>query len=211
MPGGLGACLEAVKNQVNEAKEWLIDLDAAIGDGDLGLTMSRGFSAIADEYQQSPQADVGRALVRAGMTFNRVAPSTMGTLMATALLRGGKALAGKENPSNEDIVQALEAAIGGIGDRGKSQVGDKTILDVLQPAVEALKRELADGKDLPQAWSTALTAAEKGFEQTANMVSKVGRASWFGEKSVGKHDAGAGLGLVLWRAIQKHFEAGRES
>ncbi|MGI6038441.1 MAG: dihydroxyacetone kinase subunit DhaL [Limnochordia bacterium] len=202
----LALYLEGIQAEVVAAKDWLIDLDAAIGDGDLGLTMTRGFTAVAEECRASDETDLGKLLVKLGMTFNRVAPSTMGTLMAAAFMRAGRALKGETELKVEQIPALLEAAIEGIKDRGKSQRGDKTIIDVLEPATEKLKEELEAGQDLAEAWAAAAVVAEEAFEATAEMESKVGRAGWFGAQSKGKLDPGAGLGLVVWRAIGKCLE-----
>lgn len=114
---------------------------------------------------------------------------------------------GKTELQNEDIVACLEAGIDGIKTRGKSQRGDKTILDSLEPAVERLKESLSEGKTLLEAWESAAEAAKQGFEGTKDMESKAGRARWFGQRSIGQPDPGAGLGVVIWEAVLKYVKA----
>jgi len=198
-------CLQVIQEEVLANKDWLTDLDAAIGDGDLGITMSRGFTAVAEESQRFESKDIGKFLIKAGMTFNKVSPSTLGTLISSAFLRAGRSLSGKTRLENKDVVYALQAALEGIRERGKSSRGDKTIIDALEPAVERLDTELKNGRSLTEAWQLAVGSAQEGFDHTAQIASKVGRAGWFGEHSIGKHDPGAGLGLVVWRAIGKYL------
>jgi len=194
--------LERMAKAVAKNKEWLVELDSAIGDGDLGLTMDRGFTALADAAATYSDDDIGKFFMTGGLTFNKVAPSTMGTLVSTAIMRMGKEWKGKTELSPEDIVAGLQAGVNGIKERGKGELGDKTALDALIPAVEALEESL-ESEGLPAAWKKAHQAALTGFENTKEMQSKLGRASWFQEGSVGKPDPGAGLITVIFAVLAK--------
>jgi len=127
----------------------LTELDQAVGDGDLGVTavkLAKALEAAADQGD----ADLGRFLAQTGMPLNRAAPSTMGTLMATALMQAGKRMVGKESLTATDLAQLLSAATEGVRTRGKANLGDKTLLDALQPASAAFAAALSEGKPLPR-------------------------------------------------------------
>ena len=186
--------LTALGRKMSENKELLIDLDSRMGDGDLGLTMSRGFTAAAEMTPAEGETDIGRFLAKVGMEMSRVAPSTMGTLMATGFMRGGKALKGQDTLSVETLRLFFKAFVEGMMERGKSKRGEKTIIDVLGPAADALEQEHAD---VPSAMQAALAAAREGLEATKQMVACHGRAAYYQEKSLGHQDSGATAGLLL--------------
>ena len=120
-------------------RDELIRIDGEMGDGDLGITMAKAFKA-ADEFMGSQEAgDLGKTLMQMGMQMNKAAPSTMGTLLATGFMRGGKAVQGKEELSVADMAELFDAFVNGLMERGKSKPGDKTIIDVMQPVAESLK------------------------------------------------------------------------
>ena len=197
--------INAVKDKMLENKEYLIELDSAMGDGDLGLTMSRGFEAASQVMTDFTGADIGKALFQAGIAMNNAASSTMGTLMATAIMRAGKAASGKDHVEPAEIVEMGEAAAQGIMDRGKAKVGDKTILDSFVPAVEALKEGVAKGISLQEVFDAACQAAKNGVEKTKEMVSQHGRAHYYGEKSKGKQDPGATVALLIFEAVKDYL------
>ena len=197
----IAAILTTLAKAVAAKKDWLVELDARIGDGDLGLTMDRGFSALAEESAKYAEGDIGKFFIKGGLVFNKVAPSTMGTLVSTAIMRMGKTWSGKTELAPLDIIAGFEAAVTGIQERGKSQLGDKTVLDALIPAVDALKKALTEEKDLPNAFKDAYEASLEGFERTKAMQSKVGRASWFQERSIGNPDPGAGLVTIIFSVL----------
>jgi phosphoenolpyruvate---glycerone phosphotransferase subunit DhaL len=136
------ALLARLKAVMEARREELIALDGQVGDSDLGLTMSKGFAAAADAVVGS-QDPVGKLFAKAGMAIAKAAPSTMGTLMATGFMRGGKALEGAAQLGTAEALQFWEAFANGIAERGKAKPGDKTVLDALLPAVEALRAAAA--------------------------------------------------------------------
>jgi dihydroxyacetone kinase-like protein len=179
-------------------------LDAALGDGDLGVTVKMGFQAIREVCQKSDQTqtcDIGNLLSAAGVAFMNANASTMGTLMGTAWLRAGKVAAGKTSVTLSDAVAMCRAAAEGIQRRGKAELGDKTILDAISPACDALARAAQDDKGCVEAFSLAAEAAERAVEETAPLQSRVSRASWLQERSKGLPDPGASLCAKLFRSI----------
>jgi len=178
----------------------LTELDAAAGDGDLGITMSKGFAAAAKAAEGYTEKDAGRLLLLAGMAIAKEAPSTLGTLIASGLMKAGKEVAGKEAVGLAESAQALGGFVRGIMERGKCKPGEKTIVDALLPAVEALQAAGAD-EAFGEAWQAALAAAEKGLEATKQMKAVHGRAAYQGDNSIGKVDPGATVGVMLVRAV----------
>lgn len=172
----------------------LIELDGVMGDGDLGLTMLAVFSAADDFISGYEDSDLGAGMMKAGMVMAKAAPSTMGTLMATGFMRGGKALKGKSELGKEEITTFFEAFVQGIMDRGKAKPGEKTIIDALYPASEALK---ASEGSLSEALAAAKAAAGAGVEATKDMVAQHGRAAYYQEKSRTIQDPGATIGSYV--------------
>jgi phosphoenolpyruvate---glycerone phosphotransferase subunit DhaL len=182
-------------------RERLIELDAALGDGDLGITMSSGFAKVAETLQSSNEADVGKMFVQAGLAMAKAVPSTMGTLLASGFMRGGKAVAGKVELALADFLLFMEGFDEGIMARGKAKPGDKTILDSLDPAVLSLRESLRSGSSLSGGLCSAFKAATKGVEDTRGMLSKHGRAAYYQEKSLGHQDPGATVGMLFLKGF----------
>lgn len=178
----------------------LTDLDAVAGDGDLGITMSKGFAAAANAAQNYTEKDVGKLFLTAGVAMAREAPSTLGTLIASGFMKGAKEVAGREVLTLSDSARFLSGFVRGVMDRGKSQPGEKTIIDALLPAAEALKSAKPD-QPLADAWQAAVHAAEAGLEGTKQMKAQHGRAAYRGEDSIGKVDGGATVGVLMVKAI----------
>ncbi|MFC1951482.1 dihydroxyacetone kinase subunit DhaL [Chloroflexota bacterium] len=197
--------LKEVAADLESHSEELRQLDAAIGDGDLGVTIELGSKAIREYLASSDEHDIGQLLAKCGMCISKVIPSTFGTLLASAFMGAGKVSMGEERIDIGDLGLIGDGAIDSVKRRGKAVVGDKTMLDCLVPAVEAFKRELADGNDPKVALKAAATAAKAGMEATILMVAKHGRASWHGEKSVGVQDAGATAVYYMIESFVSHF------
>lgn len=197
--------LKEVASDFESHSEELRQLDAIIGDGDLGVTVELGSKALR-EYLASPDDDnTGQLLVKCGLQFNKASPSTFGTLLASAFMGAGKVATEKKKIGIEDLGLIVDGAVDGIKKRGKAEVGDKTMLDCLVPAVEAFKKELTSGVDPEVALKAAVTAAEKGMKATISMISKHGRASWHREKTVGVQDAGATAMYYLIESFVRHL------
>ena len=187
--------LQNLKTLFNDRKDFLVELDGRMGDGDLGLTMSKAFTAACDELMDTAETDIGKIFMKAGMQMAKVAPSTMGTLMGTGFMRGGKAVAGKVELTTADLADFFQAFVAGIMERGKAQPGDKTVIDALKPAADTLAQFSTE--DPAKALSAALSAAEKGLESTKDMIAQHGRIAYYKEQSKGQEDPGAFAGVIL--------------
>jgi len=195
--------LDEFQKIMAENRDYLIDLDRVVGDGDLGLTMSDGFLAAYQAAKESPETDIGKLLYTAGKAMSTAVPSTMGTLMASGLMQAGKVLKGKTETENADLVTFFAAFEDGVMARGKAKIGEKTFLDGLDPAVDALKRSISSGDTLSTAAVKAVCAANEGFQKTTEMVAIHGRAATRGEASRSLEDPGAAVALLMIRAFQK--------
>ena len=188
---------------MNENKDRLIELDSVVGDGDLGLTMTKGFAAASEFAAGSDETDAGKMLYGAGKAMSSAAPSTMGTLMSIGLMQGGKVLKGKTELSNEDVVEFLAAYENGIMTKGKAKLGEKTFLDGFDPGVQALKVAVEAGEDLAAATAKAAVAAEEGFNAATNMKAVHGKPAVKGDASIGMVDPGACVAMLIYKAIAK--------
>ena len=179
---------------MTENRTYLIDLDSVVGDGDLGLTMGDGFKAAADAAQASEETDMGKLAYLAGKTMSTAVPSTMGTLMASGLMHAGKALRGVETMDGYTWPTFFHAYFDGVQARGKAQVGEKTFLDGLSPAVAALEQ---GAPDMLAAAPLATKAANDAFLATKGMLAKHGRMAIRGEQSRVYLDPGAAVAALL--------------
>jgi dihydroxyacetone kinase-like protein len=185
------AILEQVSGDLKSHAEELRELDAQLGDGDLGITVELASQAITDYLKTTGETDIGKILAQCAMNINQASPSTFGTILSSAFMGGAKAAMGKTQLGLEDFTAIGEGAVENIMKRGKANTGDKTVLDSLVPAVEALKKEIATGAIEREAISAAVKAAEDGMKATVNMKAKFGRAQWFKDGSAGIQDGGA--------------------
>jgi len=192
---------EAINN-----KKKLIKLDAALGDGDLGITMVKAFSAAKNYMESYEEQDIGKALKNIGFEIANEAAATMGTIIASAFMKAGKSAACEKKLDYKDILDLTELAIEGIKERGNAELGDKTILDCLIPAYESFKQAYENNKNLQEGLNEALIAAEKGVEKTTDMVSSHGRAHYYGEESKGKKDPGAVAALIFLKSINEYIQ-----
>jgi len=186
---------------LHEQREYLTQLDAAIGDGDHGINMDRGFTAVMDKLPTVAEADVGTILKTVGTTLVSTVGGASGPLYGTAFLRAGTALAGKQELQPADVITGLDAALEGVMARGHAQPGEKTMVDALQPAVAALKAAVAAGAPLADALRAASEAADQGVQATIPLVATKGRASYLGERSAGHQDPGATSTALFLRAM----------
>jgi phosphoenolpyruvate---glycerone phosphotransferase subunit DhaL len=196
--------LKHVAEDMIAAEDEFQALDAALGDGDLGVTARMGFQAIREVCQKTEQtqnSDIGGFLRAAGKAFMNANASTMGALMGTAWVQAGKVAASKTTVTLEDALTMCRAAAEGIQRRGKAQLGDKTILDAIFPACDALDKAAQDGKSCHEAFAFAAEAAERAVAETAPLQSQVSRASWLQERSKGLPDPGASLCAKLFRSM----------
>ncbi len=202
------ALLEHVATDMEGRKDELCALDAAVGDGDQGVTMAIGFRAIRKGLEALKGQDIGTILTKCGLTFNGAAASTIGALFASACLRAGREVKGRQEIGLAGVAQMLEAALLGIQERGKAQMGDKTVLDALGPAAAAAREAAQAGTALLDGLRQALAAAEAGVKATIPLKSKIGRAAWIAERTVGHQDPGATSFYLMFKSAVEYL-AGR--
>jgi len=190
-----------------EQKDALILLDGVMGDGDLGLTMVAAFAAAAAEVAGSAEADLGMVLAKAGMAMARAAPSTMGTLVGSGFMRGGKALRGQAALAAPEFALFLGAFTEGVMDRGKARPGEKTIIDALHPAALAAQAQAQGGAGLARTAAAAAEAAEAGLQAATGMLAQHGRAVYYQEKSIGRQDPGATVGCLLVKTLAEYVQS----
>ena len=188
---GIVDWLQDLARVYSENRQLLTDLDAAIGDADHGFNLDRGFAAVKAELAANPPADIRAAFAAAATVLIRTVGGAAGPLYGTFFLRAGAASAGKTEFEATDVVAAFKAGVEGVRQRGKANVGDKTMLDALVPAVEAMERALAEGAGLAQILERAAAAAEGGMQATIPLQARKGRASYLGARSIGHQDPGA--------------------
>jgi len=195
------ALVTAWQQQITQQREDLILRDQWVGDGDLGITMQKAFNAAA-EVEPAPQSGIEQFFIQCGMAMAKAAPSTMGTLMATGFMRGGKALLpGSQLLDASSLALFFNAFSQGIAERGKAQPGDKTVLDVLQPASQALALAASHQHTLAASVDAAYRAAQQGLAATKEMVPQHGKAACFVEKSAGTEDPGGTVALILFQVL----------
>ncbi|HET9171796.1 MAG TPA: dihydroxyacetone kinase subunit DhaL [Actinospica sp.] len=182
-------------------KDRLTGLDAAIGDGDHGTNLNRGFTAARAALEAKPPGCPGAVLVQVGTTLISSVGGASGPLYGTVFRRTGKALGEAEKVSAPELAAALAAGLAGVQKLGGAVVGDKTMVDVFAPAADALTRGLADGASPEDALAAAAGAAEQAALATIPLRARKGRASYLGERSEGHEDPGAASAALLWRAL----------
>jgi dihydroxyacetone kinase-like protein len=195
------ACLRRIQTVLHEQRQYLTDLDSAIGDADHGINMDRGFTAVGAKLDAGTPSDVGAVLKLVASTLISTVGGASGPLYGTAFLRASTALTGKEALTVADCVTGLSAAVQGIRDRGKATTGEKTMLDALVPAQEALAAAEAEGLSLAVAYDRAASAAEAGAKAPSPLLATKGRASYLGERSIGHQDPGATSSALMLRAV----------
>jgi len=193
--------IRAFAATVAEQKEYLTELDSAIGDADHGINMDRGMKAVLAKIDGQPPTDVGALLKTVGMTLVSTVGGAGGPLYGTLFLQLGTATAGKETLEASDWAAALDAAVTGVQARGKAELEDKTMIDALIPARDAYHQALEEGATFTDALRRSAAAAEDGVKATVPLVARKGRASYLGERSAGHQDPGATSSWLLLKTI----------
>jgi dihydroxyacetone kinase len=182
--------------------DWLNQLDAAMGDGDTGVTISKGAEGLRQHLAANPPGDdLGKWLAGVGTAFNKAAPSTIAALTATALMRAGKEARGVTALDAPLLARMLRAADEGIQERGKAKLGDKTIVDALHPAANVFAAAIEQGADLRAAALAMVEASRAGRDAAIPLRSKIGRAGWVGERTEGQPDPGTVLLVQILETI----------
>jgi dihydroxyacetone kinase-like protein len=183
--------LAAAQRVFAENRQQLTELDSAVGDGDFGISLDRGFTAVQAELAANPPADVRSVFQNVATVLIRTMGGSSGPLLGTFFLRAAAACAGKSELAPADVVALFQAGVEGLQQRGKAALGDKTMLDALIPAVDAMRGALEAGSGQAEILERGAAAAEAGMRATITMQARKGRGSYLGERSVGHQDAGA--------------------
>ncbi len=201
------AWIKAVAGMIAENSSYLTELDSAIGDADHGANMDRGFKAVANKMPEIEDKDIGTIFKTVGMTLLSTVGGAGGPLYGTYFLQAGLKTAGKMELTLADWAEALEASLAGIIMRGKAEIGDKTMVDALTPAVLALKQALQDSRPINVALELSANAAKNGMEGTIPLVARKGRASYLGERSAGHQDPGATSSYLMLKIAAETWKA----
>jgi len=204
----LGRWVRGFADLVAENKDYLTQLDSAIGDADHGANMARGMAAAVAALDGKPPATAAALLKQVGMTLVSTVGGASGPLYGTFFLRMATAAGEVDALNAEAFAKALRAGLDGVVARGKAEAGDKTMFDALAPAVEALDTALATGTPLAEALRATAAAAAEGRDATVPMLARKGRASYLGERSVGHQDPGATSTTLLLEAAAAAVGAG---
>ena len=200
--------IESAAADIAEQRDYLVDLDRAIGDGDHGENMDRGFKAAVEALGQAQPASVAEVLKTVAKTLMSTVGGAAGPLYGTAFLRASKA-AGDGELDAAGVAAIIEGALGGIQARGKATTGEKTMVDAWTPALEAARAAAESGSDPAAVFEAAAAAAEAGAAATEPLRATKGRASYLGERSIGHLDPGAvSTSLILRAAVRAAGEAG---
>ncbi|WP_244851691.1 dihydroxyacetone kinase family protein [Caballeronia sp. SL2Y3] len=204
------AALESVANALIANEPTLTELDSVAGDGDLGASMKRAAHALLEVRESDLDTPAG-ALAALSVALRRAIAGSSGPFYATALMRASRHLADIGDPSALDWAHAFRAAVEAISDLGGAKAGDRTMLDALFPAVSAYEEALNSGSPVNKAWELAVSAAQQGAQNTAQMTPRAGRASYLGTRAVGSPDAGA-VAVSLWlAALLPHVGGGQRA
>jgi phosphoenolpyruvate---glycerone phosphotransferase subunit DhaL len=199
--------LEQAAASLREQRDYLTQLDAAIGDADHGTNMDRGFTAVVAKLGETDPLPPGKLLTTAGGTLVSTVGGASGPLWGTALRRAGRALGDAEEFGSDELATALDAALEGVVELGAAQEGEKTMVDALAPAARALRESLAGGASLAGAVQAAFEASEEGMRATVPLQASKGRASYLGERSIGHQDPGATSTTLILGALASTVSA----
>lgn len=195
--------LEDTTVVLKENKAYLTELDSAIGDADHGINMDRGFSKVIEKLPTVIDKDIGNILKTVGMTLISSVGGAAGPLYGTFYMRSGMAADAKEELTDQDVVDVLQAGVDGLIQRGRAQLGDKTMVDVWLPSLDTLRDAVAGGQSIEDALTATTETAEQAMKDTIPMQAKKGRASYLGERSIGHQDPGATSSYLIINELKK--------
>lgn len=199
--------LNLFAQSVEAHKDYLTELDSAIGDADHGANMHRGMQAVLAKLPTVAESDIGTILKTVGMTLVSTVGGASGPLYGTFFIQMASGVGSKMELTLEEYIAALQAGINGILMRGKAQLKDKTMIDALLPALDALKQAAADRATLAQALQKSADAAAAGRDATTPLLARKGRASYLGERSIGHQDPGATSSHLLLQSLADAVKA----
>ena len=199
--------LDALQKIFNDNRQQLTDLDAAVGDGDFGISLDRGFTAVQADLAARPPADLRAVFQNVATVLIKTMGGSSGPLLGTFFLRAAATCAGKSALESADVVALFQAGVDGIQQRGKAAPGDKTMMDAWLPAVEAMRQAMDAGSSLAALLDSGAAAAEAGVRATISMSARKGRASYLGDRSVGHPDPGATAAHLMLQAAADVWRA----
>ncbi|MCB2305087.1 dihydroxyacetone kinase subunit L [Clostridium estertheticum] len=203
--------LNKIAEVLEKNKLYLSELDAAIGDGDHGINMNKGFNAVVAKLKDDDGLDIGVILKKTGMALVSNVGGAAGPLYGTAFMKAAAAINGKSDIDVKDYIKILEAALSGVMMRGKAQRGEKTMIDALAPAIVAMKKADNAGQTALEILKISKDAAMQGVEYTKTIIATKGRASYLGERSIGHQDAGATSSYLILNTIFEEVKNINES
>jgi dihydroxyacetone kinase-like protein len=198
--------INRISDEIEKNKEYLTSLDAAIGDGDHGLNMSKGFLAVKQKLKDDSGKNIGETLKKVAMTLISNVGGASGPLYGTAFMKAAAEVSGKENIDIEDFLRIMKAALQGIKMRGKAELGEKTMIDAIEPAIKVIEEGINLRLSTVKILFNAKESALKGAERTENIVATKGRASYLGERSIGHRDPGATSSYIIMNTIYEEIE-----
>lgn len=199
--------LQAFASEIHENKDYLTELDAAIGDADHGINMDRGFQKVITQLPNIADKDIGSILKTVSMTLISSIGGASGPLYGSLFLRASGTVAGKEELTQIDMQKLLQAGLQGVLQRGKAKPGDKTMIDVLSPATVAFEEAVGNGKNMSEAMQKMVAIAEKAMKDTIPMLAKKGRASYLGDRSIGHQDPGATSCYLMLKSLSDSYSS----
>ena len=202
---GLIEIINKIGDKIIEQKDYLTELDRPIGDNDHGINMAKGFAEVKKKIEPLADKDVGTVLKTAGMALVSTVGGSSGPLYGTLFMKMGMALNGKEELLFDDFLEAFSVGIEGVKQRGRSTTEEKTMLDAMVPAYEAMKASWEADKDVKEALAAGEKAAKAGAEHTKELVATKGRASYVGERGIGHQDPGATSFLFMMQVIATEY------
>ncbi|WP_315108014.1 dihydroxyacetone kinase subunit DhaL [Clostridium intestinale] len=198
--------LTQIAAKIDENKGYLSELDATIGDGDHGINMSKGFKAVTEKLKEDDGVDIAGILKKTGMALVSTVGGASGPLYGTAFMKSSMSVNGKTEIDIKDFSNMLKDALDGIKMRGKATAGEKTMIDALEPALEAINKGIEQGLESKEILKLAKEAAYNGVEYTKTIIATKGRASYLGERSIGHQDAGATSSAIILETIYEAIE-----
>lgn len=203
--GKLIEILNKIGDKIIEQKDYLTELDRPIGDNDHGINMAKGFGEVQKKLPALADKDIGTILKTTGMALVSTVGGSSGPLYGTAYMKMGMALNGKTEITFDDFLTAFQTGIDGVMQRGRSTVEEKTMLDAMVPAINAMKEVWAEKADVKAALEAGAAAAEAGCEHTKELIATKGRASYVGERGVGHQDPGATSFMFMIQVAAAEF------
>ena len=197
--------LNKIGDKIIEQKDYLTELDRPIGDNDHGINMAKGFGEVQKKLPALADKDIGTILKTTGMALVSTVGGSSGPLYGTAYMKMGMALNGKTEITFDDFLTAFQTGIDGVMQRGRSTVEEKTMLDAMVPAINAMKEVWAEKADVKAALEAGAAAAEAGCEHTKELIATKGRASYVGERGIGHQDPGATSFMFMIQVAAAEF------